>query len=63
MTDEEYQGTGPVKHLVRDRKERIEQEMFSIPPKTWDEFQKRYGAWHELDLLLDEIEDRETGSI
>lgn len=38
------------------RRSQMEAEVFTHPPRDWSEFQRRLGAWHEVDLLVTELE-------
>lgn len=35
----------------------IMRSMVELPPSTWDEFNKRLGAWSSLKTMLDEAND------
>lgn len=37
------------------RREALEAGVFTHPPSSWDEFQKRLGQWVELTITIDTI--------
>lgn len=41
---------------VVKRRTEIETAVFLHPPRDWSEFQRRLGAWHEVDVLVTELE-------
>lgn len=47
-----------MEHFLRallERREEMEKGMFTHPPSTWEEFQKRLGRWIELSTTIDTI--------
>lgn len=41
--------------LLIERKTAMEAGIFTHPPGSWDEYQKRLGRWSELSTLIDMI--------
>lgn len=41
--------------FLLERKEAMEEAVFTHPPSSWEEFQNRLGRWTELSVLIDEI--------
>jgi hypothetical protein len=38
-----------------ERRDELQEAVFTHPPSNWDEFQKRLGRWIELNFLIDDI--------